>query len=479
MDSVFPPFSPRRRRFLRAGAGLLGTGLLPLPLRALAASPGEVRRLHPAPAAWRLGGDAHPPVDVWAYEGTVPGPVLRVRQGERLRVRVDNGLDEPTSVHWHGLRLPNAMDGVPGVTQAPIAPGAAFDYAFHAVDAGTFWYHPHIRSEQQVGRGLYGALIVEEREPPAVDGEWLWVLDDWRITREGQLAAFGNWHDRSHGGRVGNWTTVNGTPPAEHALHRGERVRLRLVNAANARIFGLRFGGHRPWLMALDGHPVPPRRLDADEPMVLGPGMRADLFLDGEAHEPGSGHEVFDAFAREATAPVARLRYAAPRREAAPGEPAPLPANPVPEPDLARAERHEITLDGGAMGNIDALTIDGRPAGMRLIRETGLMWGINGVAAGGHHLPPALTLARGAHVRLRLRNNTAWPHPMHLHGHAFRVLTRNDAPVPDRPWQDTVLLDRRETAEVAFVADNPGDWMFHCHILEHQAAGMMTLLRVA
>ena len=140
-------------------------------------------RVRAAPASVRLVPEPYGETPVWCYDGNVPGPEIRVRQGDRLRVVLDNALGEDTTIHWHGLRLPNAMDGVPDVTQPPVHPGETFAYEFDAVDAGTFWYHPHANSLEQVARGLYGVLVVEEREPALrVDRDVTWVLDDWRMT---------------------------------------------------------------------------------------------------------------------------------------------------------------------------------------------------------------------------------------------------------------------------------------------------------
>src|SRR5690606_34269320 len=202
------------------------------------------------------------------------------RQGERVRIAVENRLPQPTTVHWHGLRVPNAMDGVPDLTQPAIEPGGRFVYEFDLPDAGTFWYHPHARSAEQVGRGLSGAFIVEEREPPAVDRDVVWVLDDWRLTPEVAIAGgFNDLRDASHAGRLGNTVTVNGRIPDRFAVRRGERVRLRLVNVSNARIFSLVFEGHAPLVIAVDGHPVEPHAPGGGR-VVLGPAMRADLLLD-------------------------------------------------------------------------------------------------------------------------------------------------------------------------------------------------------
>jgi len=219
-------------------------------------------RLKVAPARQHLVGAAHPQTETWSYNGAVPGPELRFRQGDRLRIEVENALDADTTVHWHGLRVPNAMDGVPHLTQPPIAArGGRFAYEYDLPDAGTYWYHPHLGSAEQVGRGLYGALIVAERNPPAVERDVVWVLSDWRLDREARIVAdFGNFMDASHAGRIGNTVTVNGRVEESFAVRAGERIRLRLVNAATARIFALRVEGHEPWVIALDGQPVAPHR---------------------------------------------------------------------------------------------------------------------------------------------------------------------------------------------------------------------------
>src|SRR6266508_3567593 len=146
-------------------------------------------RLVAAPTRWPIVGKPHPDTDVWSYEARLPGPEIRVRQGEPVRIVVENRLDQDTTVHWHGIRLPNAMDGVAGLTQPPIKPGQSFVYEFTPPDAGTFWYHPHANSLQQLGRGMAGALIVEESETVPVDRDMTWLLADWRLTSNAQIAA--------------------------------------------------------------------------------------------------------------------------------------------------------------------------------------------------------------------------------------------------------------------------------------------------
>ena len=460
-----------RRAFLASATA----GLALAPLGGIRAATAPELRLRAAPASVQLVPEPYGETPVWCYGGSVPGPEIRVRQGERVRVLLDNGLGEDTTIHWHGLRLPNAMDGVPDVTQPPVRPGGTFAYEFDALDAGTFWYHPHANSFEQVARGLYGVLVVEEREPALrVDRDMTWVLDDWRFTEEAELAGrFDNPHDMSHAGRLGNWATVNGSSPGEFSVRRGERIRLRLVNTANARVFGLEFRDHRPQVVALDGHPVAPHEPE-DGRVVLGPGMRADIVLDMTG-EPGSKTPVVDGFYRNREYRLLDLAYAPePLRDEPPDWPVRLPPNPLPEPKTEGAVRHETMFTGGAMGGAIMAEMGGSmgPVGPRSF------WFVDGEGAPQGPLEPMLTLHRGQSCVIAMANATAWPHPMHLHGHAFRVLSRNGRPTAHREWRDTVLMDPRERVEIAFVADNPGDWLFHCHVLGHQASGMKSMIRV-
>lgn len=472
----------RRREFLKASASLALAGLF-REARAASAPGGNPAVLEAKLAQQQLAPARYPATEIWGYNGVTPGPTLRVRQGDRLRVTLANALPQlATTIHWHGVRLPNAMDGVPHLTQPPVEPGQRFEYAFTVPDAGTYWYHPHLRSYEQVARGLHGALIVEERAPIAVDRDLVWVIADWRMTPRAAIQEdFQNLHDLSHAGRLGSVVTINGRFAREHPLEgrAGERVRLRLVNAAAARIFGLRFAGHRPMVVALDGQPVEPHAL-GERGMVLGPGMRADLVIDFTG-KPGERHHVEDAYYPGDRATVTEIVYqdAPPLRAESPGAVPRLPPNPLPEPDPDKAGRHELVLQGGAMGSLREARVQGEVLPIaRMLKEHHLAWAINGVAGKGHGDAPLLELRHGSHYILTLRNDTGWDHPIHLHGHVFRVLTRNRAPVPHRPWHDTVLVGRHETVEIALVADNPGDWMLHCHALLHQEGGMMGIVRV-
>lgn len=478
--NINPTFT--RRSFLATSLASSAIMALGAPLRAQPTVRNFALRATPAMA--QLAPATYPETPAWTYNGQVPGPELRLRQGERLRIEVTNALAEDTTVHWHGLRLPNAMDGVPFLTQKPIAPGETFTYEFDAVDAGTFWYHPHQRSFEQMGRGLSGPLIIEEPNPPQVDRDVTWLLDDWRLTSDGTISDdFAAPMDLSHAGRVGNMVTINGKFPDTFTVQQGERIRLRLINVANARFFALDFGSLSAQIIALDGQPVTPHT-PPDGLVVLGSAMRADIMLDCPA-APGTQLQVVDRAYQDSEYRLIDIAYSdTPLRDSPPDWNIALPANPLAEPDIAAARRHEILFTGGMMGAMveRGMGIDqsrGMMGGMMGGVTGGGLWFVNGIATEGPMLEPFLTLERGQSHVLELTNATAFAHPIHLHGHSFRVLSRDGVPTQYREWLDTVLIAPRERIEIALVADNPGDWMFHCHILEHQVTGMMGVIRVA
>lgn len=249
------------------------------------------------PGSTRIVGPDFPATNVWGFDGQVPGTPIRCVQGQGLNISVNNALDVPTSVHWHGIRLPNAMDGVVGLTQAAIEPGESFHYQFTPPDAGTFWYHSHVNAYEQVGRGLYGPLIVEELSPPQVDRDLVWMIDDWRLNDDAQIIDnFGAGHDRSHAGRIGNVPTVNGRFRDVVKVRSGERLRIRLINASNARNFSLSFGALQPSVVAIDGQPVVPYQ--PQQPVVIGAAGRVDVIVDMTG-EPGTVMPVVDDFYRQ------------------------------------------------------------------------------------------------------------------------------------------------------------------------------------
>jgi FtsP/CotA-like multicopper oxidase with cupredoxin domain len=404
------------------------------------------------------------PLAVWAYNRQVPGPTLRIRLGETLRVKFTNHLEQPTTIHWHGLRIPNAMDGVPGVTQPPVEPGETFVYEFTPKDAGTFWFHPHLHSSEQVERGLFGVLVVEDREPLPYSQDLVWVLDDWLLTPEGEISPeFNTRHDLAHDGRWGNVVTVNGTRNPTIHVKAGERIRLRLINVANGRVFAPDFSGLPAEAIAVDGkyaaHPFSPAGFE------LAPGNRLDLDLTIPATARGRRIQIVDRFTRQEI-PLAEIAVAD-EEVATPRFPSPASARIPAWADTASIPpRADYKLNARAGG------------------EFGIQWTINGQAfrhdghstSHAHH--PETPLPVGQWSKLRFTNESFRLHPMHIHGLFFKLLSRNGVPADEPFWRDTVLLKSKETVEVGTVPLETGSWMMHCHILEHAESGMMTLLEV-
>ena len=465
-----------RRKFL--GAGAIGAAIIALPWR-VAAEDAPYMVLEPRPAAVPLAGVDKPAVSVWGYNGKVPGPLIRARRGERLRLRLKNGLEQPTTIHWHGIRIDNAMDGVPGLTQDAVLPGGEFDYSFIAPDAGTYWYHSHAKTWEQVARGLYGLLVIEEETAPKVDRDIAFAADDWRLDGDGQIdeQSFGAMHDWSHSGRMGNWLTVNGLTDPVIPVRAGERLRLRLINTANARTLAFDFDRLAAHVIALDGQPVPPSSPGVDG-VILAPAQRADviIYIDGK---PGDAIPVWEVSTRYRLK-AARLAISGkpPLRDRPPEEPVVLPANaPLPKLKPNDAKHIELVMEGGAMGGLREGSIDGKMFSIRELVEKKLVWAFNGKA--GMQKQPLVAIPRGRTAVINMVNKTAFFHAMHLHGHHFRVIERDGKPVAGAPWRDTELVKRNEQVRIAFVADNPGKWLFHCHMLEHIAAGMITWIDVA
>jgi FtsP/CotA-like multicopper oxidase with cupredoxin domain len=367
-------------------------------------------RASPAPAS-----------PIWGFDAKVPGPTLRAGRGEEIKVRLVNELDEPTIVHWHGMRIPNAMDGVPVLTQSPVAPGASFDYRFVAPDAGTFWYHAQFDAPRQIGLGLYGALIIDEAEPIDVDRDVALVFGEWRPARGGGVAGVPGasaGEDDTPRGRL----TINGLPVLDVPVKTNERVRLRLINAAHARVLALRLERHRAVVMAIDGEPAEPFEA-RDGRFTLGPGNRIDLFIDTTLEAGASAALIVDDYGADLA--IARLVYeaGAPARPQPRADWKPLPPNPLPERiDLERALKLDTTL---------------------------------GVIEAGK---PLFSVKRGRGVLLGLVNRGAASCAVHVHGHHFRLLDRMDDGW--KPfWLDTVVVPNGQTFRIAFVADNPGKWL--------------------
>ena len=458
----------RREFILASAAGMLGGNLFALgrarasaPLR-LTAAAGEHRFLPQQVGAAKL----------LQYNQSTPGPLLRLAQNQTSEIQFINALDEPSSVHWHGLRIDNAMDGVADLTQAPVMPGESFLYRLRPPDAGTYWYHTHMRSWAQQALGLAGVLIVDEIEPPQVDRDLVCAIDDWRLDDQLQFdrGSLGALHDWAHEGRVGNVFTVNGKVLESFEVAAGERVRLRLVNIANARIMDLLLNEPSASVIAIDGQPVQPYPLPQGR-LTLGPGGRIDLMIDMTG-QPGQA-SLLELVSRGYAYEIARFEYAAaPRRENLLDAPIALPPNPLNAQRLPdRFERVPLLMEGGAMGRLSAAEYRGKTTSLRqLAREHRLVWAFNGVA--GMPEEPLFRVPRGTGVSLETENATRWPHAMHVHGHHVQY---------DRSpgiWRDTVLFDGDERGAMKFVADNPGKWLIHCHMVEHMAGGMVTWFEV-
>ncbi len=392
---------------------------------------------------------------VWAYNDQVPGPILRARLGQEVEVRLLNDLPQPTTIHWHGVRVPNAMDGMPGVTQEPIPPGGTFTYRFVPKDAGTFWFHPHVRGSEQVERGLYGVLIVDDAQPLPYSRDEVWVLDDWRLGPDGEIdPRFVTRSDLAHDGRWGQVVTVNGDAAQLMVVRPGERIRLRLVNTSNGRVYRPDFGALAPEVIAVDG--MYSRRPLAMSGFDLAPGNRLDLDLIIPRDAEGRTFAVIDRFTRRPFT-LARLLVE--------GQPVETPSFAAPSnprvPVWAAASEQDVDV---------TYVLNAQPGG-----EHGIQWTINGRPWGEHEVTQ---LAEGHWVRVRFQNDSARLHPMHIHGQFFKVVARNGQPVDDPFFRDTVLLFRRETIDVGMVPVDWGRWMMHCHILEHAEAGMMTEIHV-
>ena len=397
----------------------------------------------------------------WMYEGRFPGPELRVQEGDVLSVDLTNDLQAGTTIHWHGVPVPNPVDGVPDVTQEPVASGGTFTYKFRAEPAGTYFYHSHVGL--QLDRGLLGPLIVEEQEPHVeYDREYVVVIDDYlpeapRLPSDGRTGRGGGMGGR--GGMMGDirppyeGLLINGRLPEDPPtfdVTEGERVRFRFVNASSATVFGVRIAGHEMAVTHADGRPVDPVDVDS---FVFGAGERYDVVV--EATNPGRW--VVQAEAIDGNEPPARavVEYeSADRRDS-------------PQPPSSSSTQLQYG-DLRALSSLDG--VSGRPDrtfDLTLSRGRGeYVWMIDGQA-----YPEAdpLSIRPDEHVRIRMTNQSPVVHPMHLHGHFFQV---GDA------VKDTVIVPgHMGQVTIDFHADNPGRWLFHCHNLYHLDSGMARVVQ--
>jgi FtsP/CotA-like multicopper oxidase with cupredoxin domain len=431
--------------------------------------------LEARPGAAQILPPPAPPTKIWGFGGQCPGPLLRVKLGQDIKARLINRLDQPMSLHWRGMRIANEIDGAAGLVQKFVAPGEKRDIKFTPPDAGLYFYQPLIQfhSGEQLGRGLYGAIIVDEPHPLPADAELILILSDWRLDAQAQIVGdFDNPADALRQGRYGAVTSVNSnakTPPLTYPP--GARLRLRLVNASNARLFGLFFDGAAPTIIAVDGQvcdPFEPVR----HTIPIGPGARFDVLLDLPQQE---GQKIRLILRGETELPDAVALEFLTQGAA---RPAPVPpparnANPLlpAEIPLQAAKRFEMVIEGGAQKTTPA---GFKPKGEDLRR----IWKINGRASSGIDGPPLFSVKKGQVVTLGLVNASLFPLVLHVQGHVVRLLHNLDDGW-DPYWRDSVVVPDRQTKHVAFIADNPGKWLLMSAIQEHFASGLAGWFEVA
>jgi len=397
---------------------------------------------------------------VWTYNGSVPGPEIRITLGDTLKINFTNNLPIDTTVHFHGIRVPNEMDGVPGVTQDPIKPGESFTYEFTPKDAGTYWYHPHVRTSEEMGRGLYGVIIVEDSTANEYSQDKVLVIDDWRLDQNGQIAEpFNNPHDTAHAGRLGNVITVNGKTNGSFYAAPGERLRLRLVNTSNARIYKLNFGAMDVTGIAVDG--LYAREAFDPNGFTFAPGNRIDVDVTIPNDADGTDYVVTDVYT-EQQIPLVRII---------------VDGEEVINKNIHIPFNSEVPLwDGFRNVSPDiSYYFDGGMSHMGMMGTNSGVWKINSKSFPDYDMG---SLPLNEFRIIRFENPTLFPHPMHLHGQFFKIVSRNGRPVDERFFRDTAIVEPDEVLDIALVAQDAGVWALHCHVLEHADGGMMTLVEV-
>ncbi|UTH72452.1 multicopper oxidase family protein [Chromobacterium sp. IIBBL 290-4] len=398
----------------------------------------------------------------WAYNDSVPGPAIALREGDNLRIRFDNHLPQPTTVHWHGLPIPADQDGNP---HDAVAPGASREYRFDLPkgSAGTYWYHPHPHGHtaEQVYRGLAGVFVVRSLDDPLahLPERWL-VLSDLKLDAQGQIA--GNSDADKMDGREGQFVLVNGAWQPKLTLGVGERQRWRIWNATSARVLKLALPAHEVWLVGTDGGLIEkPRRIDY---LLLPPGARAELAVTGRfaAGKPAGLLAL----------PYARGKMMGPEQDAS-----------LPILDIAPSAALKTAALPARLRKIAPL---GKPAARRLVvfsedmANPAAMFLINGKTFDMDRMD---FIGRvGAVEEWEIDNRADMDHPFHLHGTQFQVTARHDGKgwkqEPYLAWRDVVNVPPEQKVRLRFRQDLPGPRMFHCHILEHEDAGMMGTLDV-
>jgi FtsP/CotA-like multicopper oxidase with cupredoxin domain len=416
----------------------------------LIAAPGETRFVADGAAQiWGYADGAREPLTP-----IVPGPLIEAHLGDTVIVHFTNLLPEDTTIHWHGIRVPNGSDGT-HVTQAHVPPGGTFDYQFVANDAGTFWYHPHLHSDVQIERGLAGALIVRGGIDVPADADRVFVLDDVKLESNGTLSETTDATDLMLG-RQGNVILANGSSGGRIEVKNGARERWRFINAANGRYFNVRLPDRRLTVIGWDGGLLAePYQADS---VLIAPGERYEVLVELSG-APGDIIPIETIYYFRAHG----LPFAAPepvftvRIGSDAATPAPLPSS--------WASFTDVPIDSGTPVRAFMLeeqepTVEGEEP----------RFFING--ASFPDVPP-IAGTSGAVEIWELENHAEMDHPIHLHGMSFQVLEMEGAPPLGRAWKDTVNVKSHERVRLAVRFGAPGRWMYHCHILEHVERGMM------
>ena len=502
MAGVVPRVEP-----FRVGAGT-DAGTLPRsrPREVVRLRDGDTLRLESGLVRRTIGGKT---LVMYGFNGQHPGPLIEVARGATVVVQFRNGIDQPSAVHWHGVRLDNRFDGAPGVTQKPVAPGATFTYVVRFPDAGIYWYHPHVREDIQQDLGLYGNILVRppssERFVP-VNREQVLMLDDLLLGADG-LTPFGA-EAPTHAlmGRFGNTMLVNGEPRYDLAVRRGEVVRFYLTNASNARLFNVSFAGARMKVVASDVSEF--EREEWVTSVVLAPAER--YVVDVEFARAGrvalvnrvqALDHMFGTYTPEAdTLGIVRVSKvpATPRYAA---EFASLRGNAAMVAELAPLRplfdgppAHSLVLSmrtRGLPAAVSNMLIGINAAlewndGMAMMNwvATGkeVEWVLRDPDTGKENMAIDWRFRAGQVVKIRVFNDPssshAMGHPLHLHGQRFLVVSRDGVPATNLVWKDTAIIPAGETVDLLVDMANPGRWMIHCHIAEHLGAGMMGVFTV-
>ncbi len=396
-------------------------------------------------------------IKAWGFNNSIPGPVLRAKKGETLVIKVKNHLNEPTVVHWHGIRLPSSMDGTDD-TQKPIVPGEEFEYKFVVPDAGTFWYHSHQNETEQMEKGMYGALIVEDETDPVTDTERIFMIDDMRLTADNEFKKgnfFARWFER-HDGREGDTLLINGKENSIVNIHAGQTERWRFINTSSAKYFRLYLSGKPFKIIATDGGLL--EKTQQVTEALITPGERIDIIAG-----PFTQGETFAIeslpYNRMTSIKPKHQQYATVKVGAAKSSVAFIPEN---------------------LRKIEALAPQDAPVTRKVKFSVVASWkhGIDFLVNNDVHTADK-PVNIGELQIWEVSNTSLMDHPFHSHGFFFQVIEENGKAPAYKAWKDTYNLKPRSKVKIAWIPDNrPGRWMYHCHILEHHEAGMMAHFEV-